>query len=292
MAPTPNRRPGYSRRAQYSNFFRYVAGALGAMLGALLLFLAIVSPGAFAWLRSLGSDAAAPVARPVAGARAAGHGAFDEVSAYFRAASQNAELRRELAAARTALIEGQAIAEENRRLKGLLGLAEAGERPVTYARLIASSAASTRRFATLDAGSNDGVAVGMPVRAPSGLIGRVLETGRETSRVLLVTDGESVVPVRRASDGLPGFAQGSAAGHVQIRLISLGINPLRPGDVFVTSGSGGLYRPNTPLAVVERLTRDGAVGRVLSDPATSDYVAVERAWSPAAAPGAAGSGSP
>ena len=122
------------------------------------------------------------------------------------------------------------------------------------------------------------MAIGMPVRTPLGLVGRVLEVGYATSRVLLVTDSESLVPVRRASDSIPGFAQGRADGTVQIKLISLGINPLKRGDAFVTSGTGGLFRPGTPIAIVETITRDGAIARLLSDPAASEYVAVEPVW--------------
>jgi rod shape-determining protein MreC len=110
----------------------------------------------------------------------------------------------------------------------------------------------------------------------------VLEVGRTTSRVLLVTDTESVVPARRASDGVPAFVQGRGDGQLQLRLINLGLNPLKPGDVFVTSGSGGLYRPGTALAVVMTVTRDGAIARLLSDPAASDYVAVDPVWAPPA----------
>ncbi len=282
MAPPPNRRSGYSRRAQYSNFLGYTAGIAGALLGGGLLLIAITSPSAFSGLRGLGSDAARPVAAGAASTRTHGLGLFGAIGGYFAAGSQNARLKRELAAAKTQLVENQAMAEENRRLKGLLALGEEEQKPVTYARLIASSASSTRRFATLSAGSSQGVIVGMPVRSPLGLVGRVLEVGRTTARVLLITDGESVVPVRRASDSLPGFAQGQSAGRVQIRLISLGINPLKRGDAFVTSGAGGLYRPGTPFAVVESLTRDGAIARVLSDPAASDYVAVQPAWAPGA----------
>lgn len=287
MAPPPNRRSGYSRRAQYRNFLGYIAGIAGALLGAGLLLIAIASPSAFSGLRSAGSDAAAPVAGVAASGRANGHSLFSEIGAYFSAASQNAELTRELAAAKVKLVDSQAIAEENRRLKGLLALGEVSPKPVAYARLIASSAASTRRFATVAAGETRGIAVGMPVRSELGLVGRVLEVGRSTARVLLITDGESVVPVRRASDSIPAFAQGRSDGRVQIRLISLGINPLKAGDAFVTSGSGGLYRPGTPIAVVESLTRDGAIARVLSDPAASDYVAIEPVWAPEAASSAA-----
>jgi rod shape-determining protein MreC len=45
---------------------------------------------------------------------------------------------------------------------------------------------------------------------------------------------------------------------------------------MLTSGSGGLYRPGIAVAVVTELTRDGAYARVLSDPSSSEFVAVER----------------
>jgi rod shape-determining protein MreC len=275
MAPTGNRRSGYSRRAQYGAFFGYIAGVLGALVGAGLLIYSIVSPDAFSGVRTVASDAAAPVGKASAGTRAAGKGLFETIRGYFLAGSQNARLQREVDAAKVRLAEAQAIAEENNRLRALLALSEQSPRPVAITQLIASTASSTRRFATIAAGSDRGIAVGMPVRTPLGLVGRVLEVGDDTSRVLLVTDTESVVPVRRATDGVPAFAQGRADGTLQLRLINLGINPLKPRDVFVTSGSGGLYRPNTAVAMVVKVTRDGAIARMLSDPAASEFVAVE-----------------
>ena len=50
--------------------------------------------------------------------------------------------------------------------------------------------------------------------------------------------------------------------------------------MLVTSGSGGLYRPNVPVAIVENVTRDGAVARIISDPAATDFVMVEPVWQP------------
>ena len=96
--------------------------------------------------------------------------------------------------------------------------------------------------------------------------------------MLLITDTESVVPVRRASDGVPAFATGRGDGTLQLRLINLGTNPLKVGDAFVTSGSGGLYWPDTAIAVVTRLTRDGAIARALSDPGTTEFVQVQPLW--------------
>ena len=293
MAPPTNRRSGYSRRAQYGTFFGYIAGVVGAFVGGGFLIVSIFDPSTFSGLRGAAADAAAPGGRLAAESRNASQGFFEIVRGYALAGVRNAKLERELAEAKTRLVEAQATAEENARLKALLGLAQQDPRPVVTAELVAATGSSTRRFATIAAGADRGVAVGMPVRSPLGLVGRVLEVGSATSRVLLVTDTESVVPARRATDGVAAFAQGVGDGRLQLRLISLGINPLKVGDVFVTSGSGGLYRPGIAIAAVTSLTRDGGIARVLSDPAATDFVAVERVWAPqpeASAPpeGAAG----
>lgn len=284
MAPQANRRTGFSRRAQYTTFFSYVAGAVGVLVGAAFLIFAIYSPSSFGSLRSFASDAAAPAARVSTGGRVETQGFIDAIAGYFAAGRKNARLQREAQIAQVKLIEARATAEENRRLKALLGLMDDDPHPVTTARLIGSTSSSVRRFATISAGSSDGVMIGMPVRSPLGLIGRVLEVGRNTARVLLVTDTESVVPVRRASDGIAAFATGRTDGTLQLRLINLGINPLRKGDTFVTSGSGGLYRPGTAIAIVVQTTRDGAIARVLSDPGATEFVVVEPIWAPAVEP--------
>jgi rod shape-determining protein MreC len=278
MAPPANRRSGNSRRAQYGTFLGYIAGIVGAIVGGVFLIVSIFNPGGFSVLRGAAADVAAPGGQAVAGARGAGQGFFDIVRGYVLAGSHTAKLERELAEARTRLVEAEATAEENVRLKAILGLAQQDTAPVAVTEMVAATGTSTRRFATIAAGADRGVAVGMPVRSPLGLVGRVLEVGRTTARVLLVTDTESLVPVRRAADGIPAFAQGRGDGRLQLRLINLGINPLKKGDVVVTSGSGGLYRPGIALAAVAEVTRDGAIAHVLADPAATEFVVVERIW--------------
>lgn len=294
--PSPaNRRSGSSRRAQYTTFLSYLLGGMGAVVGATLLILSLFNPGAFAWLRGAGADATAPASRALAGGKNESRGVIESIGGYFTLGSRNAAMKRELAIAKVRLVEAEATAEENRRLKALLGLMQTDPKPVAASRLIGSTSSSPRRFATIDVGAMDGIFVGMPVRSQLGVVGRVLEVSRNTSRVLLITDSESVVPIRRAKDEVAGFAQGKADGTLQIRLINLGLNPLRKGDTLVTSGSGGLYRPGIPIAVVMTVTSDGAIARVLSDPGATDYVVVDPIWAQQptpAAPPPASAGAP
>lgn len=284
MVPPINRRPGYSRKALNKIFFAYVAAGFAVLVGGALLVGSLASPSSFARLRSFASDLTQPAARLSADGRGAAHGAWDTLAGFFTSGAESARLKREVALVRVQAVEKAALADENRRLKALLDLGQQDPKPVANAWLVAATNASTRRYATISAGMLAGVKPGMPVRSALGLIGRVLEVGQVSARVLMVTDTESVVPVRRASDGVPAFATGKGDGSVQIRLLTLGINPLKVGDTFVTSGSGGLYWPNTPIAVVSALTHDGAIGHVLGDPAASDVVSVQPVWAPQADP--------
>jgi len=278
MAPPSSRRSGHSRKAQYSVFTGYVLAAIGALIGAILLAISLWSPSAFGALRGGAHDAVQPVGNASAQARTSGAGLFGGIRAYFHAASQNAQLREEMELARVRLTEAQAVEQENVRLKLLLGLKEDEVEPVAVTRLIGSSASSSRRFAYIGAGSRNGVQPGMSIRSPHGVVGRVLETGTNSSRILLLTDSESVLPVRRATDEVVAFAEGRGDGLLRIRLINLGLNPLKPGDVFVTSGAGGYYRPGVAVAVLNEVTPDGGVARMIADPLATDFVSVEPVW--------------
>jgi rod shape-determining protein MreC len=103
----------------------------------------------------------------------------------------------------------------------------------------------------------------------------VLETRRNSARVLLLTDSESVLPVRRAKDDVIAFAEGRGDGLLRVRLVNLGINPLKVGDLMVTSGAGGYYRPGVAVAVISKITEDGGIARLVAEPAATNFVAVE-----------------
>jgi rod shape-determining protein MreC len=278
MAPPKVRGSSGNRKAQLGVFTGYLIAGAGAAIGTALLIISLWQPQALAGLRSMATDAAAPIGKGGAAARTGGQGFFEAIAGYYRAGSKNAELEQEVKVARVKLAEAAALKQENARLKATLGLREQDQKPVALGRLIGSTSSSARRFAFVSAGAADGVAPEMPVVSPMGLVGRIVEVGRNTARVMLLTDSESLVPVRRATDDVVAFAQGQADGTLRIRLINLGLNPLKKGDVFVTSGAGGLFHPNTAVAVVTALTKDGAVARMLSNPAATDYVAIEPVW--------------
>ena len=278
MAPPASRRSGTNKKAQLGVFTGYVIAGLGALFGAALLIISLVRPETFNGLRTMAADVASPAGEAGAVGRTGGQGFFAAIAGYYDAGSRNASLEEEVKIARVRLAEAEALRQENERLKAVLRLTSGDTKPVAVARLIGSTSSSVRRFGYISAGREDGVLPGMPVTSPTGLVGRVLEAGARSSRVLLLTDSESMVPVRRAADNLVAFAEGRSDGSLRLRLVNLGVNPIKKGDVFVTSGAGGLFRPNVAVAVAQVITRDGAIAQLLSNPAATDVVVVEPIW--------------
>ena len=278
MARPPSRRPGINRKAQYSLFASYVVAVAGAVAGLLLVVIAIFDPTGFAGLRTVTAEVTRPVSVGLKN-MVSGISSVDEVlAAYWRAGSQNVSLRRQVETNRNRIIEARAIAQENARLKRLLKLVDEDQSDLLTARLISSTSGSTRRFARLNAGRWQGVRPGMPVRAAEGLVGRVDSTTPNTAEVLLLTDTGNIVPVRRANDSVPAISTGAGDGSLEIRALSAGRNPFKPGDLLVTSGIGGIYQPNIPVAVVVRVQGEIAWGFPLANPSRIDAVVVERAF--------------
>ena len=283
MAPPGKRRiAGHSRRAQYGLFLGYVFAIGGIVVAIFMLVLSRVDPRGFDAIKGAALDVTAPISAAGRGVIGFFTGIGDAIGNYWQAGSQNETLQAELAQTRRDLVAAGAAEAENRRLLRLLGLARETPDEIVMTRIVGSSFESSRRFATLAAGSSSGVAVGQPVRASDGLVGRVIETGRWASRVLLVTDGASNVPVRLVRDGTPAIAAGRGDGTIELRTLEVGENPFRPGDILVTSGTGGIFPPNIPVAVVVRLEGDTAIARPLANPARADFALVLRPYQPAA----------
>lgn len=271
MAPPNPRRTGFSRRAQYGLFASYVIAIVGLLVGLLLVLTARFDPEGHAAIQGVFADLTSPVASTARTAASGVTTGIDGVGAYIEAGSKNRAMEAELRVARIRLIEAQALARENLRLKRLLRVQENASEVVATARLIASTGASTRRYATLSAGSTQGVTGGQPVRSVEGLIGRVVVASRVTARVLLISDGGNVVPVKRVGDGMPALATGRGDGALDIRALEAGSNPFKVGDVFVTSGAGGIYPPDVPVAVARAATRDLTIARPFADPNRLDF---------------------
>ena len=279
MALPKDRRTGFSRRRQYGVFVGYVLAVAGALVGAALLALSRFDPPAFAALRMAAASVTAPVSTELNAVVDAVVSVPESIGEHWRVAGENRALRGELARQRALLTRARVIAYDNARLRRLLALRDRTADVVTTARLVSSTASSGRRFALLNAGRWQGVEPGMPVIGPEGLVGRVVETGPAVARVLLLTDPESLVPVRRTRDGLPAIAAGRGDGMLDIRSVSTNVR-FAAGDLFVTTGTGGLYAPGTLVARTTGGGEDAAPAVPIAHADGLDFALVTRPFLP------------
>jgi rod shape-determining protein MreC len=151
---------------------------------------------------------------------------------------------------------------------------------VLTTRIVAATSGSVVRTAMLAAGARDGVGVGMPVIAANGLIGRTIEIGNHATRVLLLTDPASRIPVVVQRTGQAGLVVGSNRPALELRDRVGPEVPLLAGDRLVTSGDGGVFPPGIPVGSIIAAGGGAPQVRPAATPLGAGFVSIETAWVP------------
>lgn len=168
-----------------------------------------------------------------------------------------------LVAENARLLKWHAVAldleEENARLKRLLNYVDDPKASYISAKVIADTGGSFSRSLVVLAGRNDGVKKGQSVIAAEGLVGTVVDTGERASRVILLTDINSNIPVvievNTNSPVLPetnrvkAILSGDNSHLPQIRFLKEPAT-IRPGDRVVTSGDARVFEQGIPIGTI------------------------------------------
>jgi rod shape-determining protein MreC len=170
--------------------------------------------------------------------------------------TENETLRRELQVSRSRLHRLLAVAEENERLRGLLGGTRGYRLSAKLVGILDIDLDPTRQRIVLEAGSDDGVVVGQAMLDAGGVLGQVIEVTPRRATALLLTDPEHAIPVQVARSGLRTIAFGTGRTD-QLRLPNIPQSAdIRVGDRLVTSGIGGRFPAGFPVGTVEALHPD------------------------------------
>ncbi len=102
----------------------------------------------------------------------------------------------------------------------------------------------------LDKGKNDGAFVGQAVIDANGIMGQIIQTGPWTSRLLLISDTRSAVPIRNTRTGLYGIVVGQGDSQ-NLTWANVPVTAdVKKGDVLISSGLGGHYPEGFPVGAV------------------------------------------
>jgi rod shape-determining protein MreC len=215
------------------------------------------------------------------------------VGSYFFAVSENRKLKAELREMQRWRDSAVALKNINGRYERLLRLRTEPPVPMTTARVVADIRGPFANARLADAGALQGVRLGNPVMNDRGVVGRIVGVGRNVSRILLLSDIDSRTPVLVDRTNARAILTGDGGAIPRLEYIR-GQNPVKEGDLILTSGDGGMYPRGLPVGVAARDGRGGWRVRLYADLANIDFVRIlvfddfSQAVDPASlAPGAA-----
>jgi rod shape-determining protein MreC len=150
----------------------------------------------------------------------------------------------------------EALEQENNRLRDMLGSAQRVADQVISAEVLETSPEPFSRHILLARGERDGVRPGQPVIDAHGIMGQITHVGPYTSRATLITDAGHAIPVLVNRSGLRALVFGTGdADTLKVPYLTADAD-IREGDLLVTSGLGGSFPADYPVARVAKIVND------------------------------------
>ncbi|HEX6705037.1 MAG TPA: rod shape-determining protein MreC [Albitalea sp.] len=203
---------------------------------------------------------------PIDAWNAVGDYAMGLQNAMSNEAAARAALARQ--AERAARVE--ALAQENNRLRALLGLRSALTVRSQPAEVLYEASDPYSRKVVIDRGTTQGVALASPVINEAGVLGQVTRVYPLSSEVTLLTDKDAAIPVLNVRNQLRSAAFGTAGTGMELRFMA-GNADVQVGDQLQTSGVDGIYPSGLAVAKVTAVDRkvDTGFARVALVPMAS-----------------------
>ena len=139
--------------------------------------------------------------------------------------------------------------DENRRLRAQANVVPEPVPNIITGRVVADTGGVFARSLLITAGARHGARKGQAALAAQGLVGRLTEVGARSSRVLLLTDINSRVPVVLEESRARAILVGTNRDRPELSFLR-GKAGVAPGDRIVTSGVAGMFPPGLPVGTV------------------------------------------
>ncbi len=167
-------------------------------------------------------------------------GIVEGFQSYARIVAQNQELRRELQQMKAWKEAAVQLEQQNAKLLAQNQVRLDPKLTSVSGVVLADSGSPFRQSVLLNVGSRDGVVDGWATMDGLGLVGRISGVGRATSRVVLLTDSSSRIPVTIQPSGQHAILTGD---NTPFPLLDFLEHPeqVRPGDRVISSGDGGVF---------------------------------------------------
>lgn len=221
------------------------------MLASVLLIVSSIRPQYVDGLRLAISDTFTPILKLVTVPVQTAAFFVRDVSGLAEMQSENARLKDENARLRDWYHTALLLEAENKSLRELLHVKLEPQHTYISARVLSDGGRTFAKSLLVDAGRADGVEKGQAVLAAQGVVGRVIEAGENTARILLITDINSRIPALVENSRLHAIFSGENKNNGRLLHLSPDSN-LNDGARIITSGLGGVYPYGLPIGVVEK----------------------------------------
>ena len=205
---------------------------------------------------------------------------FDSVSDFTTAVknwgavhTQNMALREENARLLQWQSKAQEMQAENASLRSLLNVVPARKMRFMTAQIVSDQGSAFTHSALLNAGTEEGMAKGQAVINERGLVGRVVEAGAHSARVLLLSDMRSRVPVINERTREKMILAGNNLALPALTYVPTN-SPTKAGDRIVTSGDGGVFPKGIAVGMVKEPEKGKMFVEPYVNPAQAEYVSV------------------
>lgn len=167
-------------------------------------------------------------------------GMVEGFQSYTRIYEQNQELRRELQQMKAWKEAALQLEQKNAKLLDLNNVRLDPKYTFVTGVVLADSGSPFRQSVLLNIGERDGIVDGWATMDGIGLVGRISGVGKNTSRVILLTDSNSRIPVSIQPSGQKALLVGDNTAAPPIEFLE-SPEVVRPGDRVVSSGDGGVF---------------------------------------------------
>lgn len=173
-----------------------------------------------------------------------------QVNAYFQLYKQMQELQQENRVLRASHARAKELRRRMAHLSRLARVVEDAPYEFISGRVISETGGPFVRIALINAGTNKQVQPGFPVVDADGLVGRIVDAGASASRVLLLSDLNSRLPVLVGPTGIRALLLGDNSALPELEFLPRG-SKIAAGDEVITSGVGGVFPRGLRIGVVQ-----------------------------------------
>lgn len=227
-----------------------------SLLISVSLMLADTRLDAFSNARYILNTIVAPIQYAADLPRTMFDGLYERLNSRQELIDTNQRMKRELLELKSDLVLLNQYQVENLRLRKLLGSSFVRDEKKVVTEVMAVDTSPYTHQVVIDKGHTDGVYEGQPVINEKGIVGQVTFVAGHNSRVLLLIDTNSAIPVQDLRNDIRVIASGNGkTDKIQLEHIP-GSTDIEVGDLLVSSGLGGVYPEGYPVATVSKVDRD------------------------------------